>query len=94
MFKRIVLAIAFVGALAIGAGLPNTGSAHWRDDDCHWDHRPVVVYPPIVVGGYYPARYYVGYPYWEPYGGYYGRPYYGGPSYGYYGSGVRVSVGW
>ncbi|MCI0334198.1 MAG: hypothetical protein L0228_13350 [Planctomycetes bacterium] len=76
----------------------------WDDDDCHWHHghhwhhgyhhwrhRPIV-YPPVVIGGYYPARYYYGYsPYWSPYGNF---GYYGGPYYGFYGSGVRVSVGW
>jgi hypothetical protein len=50
---------------------------HWH---AHW-HRPIV-YPPIIYGGYYPARFYYTDPYW--YGGY--------PA--YYGSGVRVSFGW
>jgi hypothetical protein len=57
---------------------------HWHGHwDGHWHHRPIV-YPPIVIGGYYPARYYYADPYWGPY-----RPYYG-----YYGSGVHVSFGW
>ena len=97
MLKRLLLALTVIGLLAVGAGMPSTASAEGRHQHHHghhghhhrhW-HRPVIVYPPIVYGGYYPARYYVGYPYWEPHGGYYAQPYYG-----YYGSGVRVSVGW
>ena len=46
------------------------------------------MYPRVYYGGYYPVRAYYADPYWDPYyDGYY-------PYYGYYGSGVRVSVGW
>jgi hypothetical protein len=44
-------------------------------------------------GGYYPYRsYYVDPYYYEPYYG--GSIYYARPHYGYYGSGVVLSVGW
>jgi hypothetical protein len=85
MFKRIVLAVAVIGALAIGM-VPDTASARWRHRHCGWGHHGVAVYPPVVYGGYYPARYYYGRPYWGGYRGYYGGP--------YYGSGVHVSFGW
>jgi hypothetical protein len=42
------------------------------------------VYPPVYYGGYYPVRTYYGAPYYPPYGGHFG----------YYGSGVGISVGW
>jgi hypothetical protein len=81
--------------LAVGGGAPNTALSdggrhhhhhgHWHGHGNwhrHWYRRPIV-YPPIVIGGYYPARYYYYDPYWGPY-----------PYRGYYGSGIRVSVGW
>jgi len=96
MFTRMVLATALVGALALGAALPDTASANWRHR-CHGHYRPYLAGPPIVVGGYYPATYYYGAPYRRSYygGPFYRRAYYGSP-YGwpYYGSGVSVSFGW
>jgi hypothetical protein len=110
MFKRTMLALTVVGALAIGAAMPKAASAdwghhghhhhghhghwgghhhgHWHGHS-HFSYRPFV-YPPVYYGGYYPVRTYYAEPYWASYyGGYYARPYYG-----YYGSGVVLSVGW
>jgi hypothetical protein len=97
MFKRLILAVTVAAAVAIGAGTPKMASADWGHHHHHgyghshghhhwhghWHHRPIV-YPPIVIGGYYPARYYVGYPVYD----YYAAPY------GYYDTGVQFSVGW
>jgi hypothetical protein len=99
MFKRIMFALAIVGALTVVAGTPQVASAHWGHRGYYgrwhgpgywggryWAGRPIV-YPPVVYGGYYPASYYYARPYYRPYyGGYYVRP--------YYGSGIVVSVGW
>jgi hypothetical protein len=90
MFKRIALALMFVGALSMASIVtPNTAQAHrgWR--------RPYVSY-------YYgPPRYsYYGAPYRTYYRGWYGpryyRPYYYGYGPGVYYHGPRVAfrIGW
>jgi hypothetical protein len=83
MFKRFLTVSAVLVALMVGSA-GKSASAQWRHD-CHWPRGPYLAGPPIIVGGYYPAQYYYGYPvFYGPYG------------YGYranYGNGIYFSVG-
>jgi hypothetical protein len=102
MFRRILLTLTVVGALAIGAGIPTIASAdwghghhghhghghgHWHGHHHgHWGGH--WSHRPIVYPPIYVGGYY-------PYRSYYASPYLGyGGYYGYYGSGVSVSYGW
>jgi hypothetical protein len=84
MFKHYLVAATVLFALFVGLASANSASAHWRHR-CNWPDGPYLAGPPIILGGYYPARYYYGYP-----------VFYGPNGYGYranYGSGIYFSVG-
>ena len=94
MRGRHLLALGWISA-ALLLGAPGSASAHgWRHGHHHghhhhghyhhWHHRPYLAAPPIVIGGYYPARYYYAPPVWYDYG-YYGP---------YYGNSFYYSIGW
>ena len=87
MFKRIMLSLAFIGALgAAGLAMPDTAEARWGRRSYYRSYY----YPPEYYGRPYPyvygapgiRRYYYGPPVY--YGGYYGPDYYYGPRSGVY----------